>query len=159
MPRARGFRYDRCVVKGANVLLAVGLALAPACGPVPGGKLAGTERPVPRDWASTLPGGKEICEIEARPANPTSIQLECFAYEGHVYAQSHRFALSKWWPVTSWAAVWIENPDVTVRLGDDLYKVTAVRVGDAAERRPVLRFRGYDPVPEGIVLFRFEPRG
>ena len=123
-----------------------------ASSPAPSGRFR-------RDWASTLPGGKEICEIEARPANPTSIQLECFAYEGHVYAQSHRFALSKWWPVTSWAAVWIENPDVTVRLGDDLYKVTAVRVGDAAERQPVLRFRGYDPVPEGIVLFRFEPRG
>ena len=61
--------------------------------------------------------------------------------------------------MTSWAAVWIENPDVTVRLGDDLFKVTAVRVSDAAEREPVLRFRGYDPVPEGIVLFRFEPRG
>ena len=37
--------------------------------------------------------------------------------------------------------------------------MTAVRVADAAQREPVLRFRGYDPVPEGIVLFRFEARG
>jgi hypothetical protein len=157
VPTARPFRYDRGVFRRANVLLAVVLAFA--CGPVPGGKLAGTEKPVPADWASTLPNGREICEVEARPAKPTSIQIECFAYEGHVYAQSHRWALASWWPVTSWAAVWIENPDVTVRLGDELFKVTAVRVSDAAQREPVLRFRGYDPVPEGIVLFRFEPRG
>ena len=30
---------------------------------------------------------------------------------------------------------------------------------DPAEREGVLRFRGYQPVPEGIVVFRFEPRG
>jgi hypothetical protein len=34
-----------------------------------------------------------------------------------------------------------------------------VRVIDAAVRDPILVDRGYDPVPEGIVLFRFEPRG
>lgn len=142
----------------AGLFAAVG-ALALGCGPVHGGRLSGTEKPVPPEWASTLPGGREICEVEARPAEPSSIQLECFAFEGHVYAQSHRWALASWWPVTSWAAIWIENPDVRVRLGDALYPVTAVRVTDAAQRESVLRFRGYDPVPEGIVLFRFEPRG
>jgi hypothetical protein len=34
----------------------------------------------------------------------------------------------------------------------------AVRVGEAAEREAALAFRGYDPVPDGIVLFRFERR-
>jgi len=106
-----------------------------------------------------LEDGKGLCEIEARPADPHSIQLECFVWEGALMAQSHRWALSRWWPVKSWAAIWLEYPDVTVRLGDDLYALRAVRVSDAAQRDAILHQRGYDPIPEGIVVFRFEPRG
>lgn len=138
-------------------LLAVFLAVA--CGPVPGGALKGTVAPVPADWSQALGGDRAFCEVEARPADPHSIQLECFLLEGNLYAQSHRWALASWWPVTSWAAIWIEHPDVKVRIGDQLYELRAVQVTDPAERGPVLQFRGYQPVPEGIVLFRFEPRG
>ena len=112
----------------------------------------------PADWSSLVPDRK-ICEIEARPTEPTSIQLECFSKGGRLYAQSHRWALAPWWPVESWAAVWIAHPDVKVRLGSALYELRAVRVTDAAERDPILASRGYQPIPEGIVLFRFDPRG
>src|SRR5262249_42444260 len=63
--RAARFRHDRRVVKSASVLstLSLALALAVACGPVPGGKLGGTERAVPPDWAASLPGGVQICEV------------------------------------------------------------------------------------------------
>jgi hypothetical protein len=54
--------------------------------------------------------------------------------------------------------VWIEHPDVKVRLGDAIYELRAVRVSDAGERDPILMDRGYEPVPEGIVLFRFDAR-
>jgi hypothetical protein len=142
----------------ARLLLVSLLAAAFACGPVPGGRLRGTAAPVPPDWSAALDGDKEMCEIESRPSDPHSIQLECFLYERALWAQSHRWALASWWPVKSWAAIWIEEPDVRVRLGDRLYDLRAVRVDDPALREPILRARGYDPVPDGIVLFRFEPR-
>jgi hypothetical protein len=133
--------------------------LAAACGPVPGGALSGQAAAAPASWQGELPSGRRICEIEARPAHPYSIQVECFLFEDKLHVQSHRWALSSWWPVQSWAAVLIANPDVRVRLGDELFDLRAVRVLDEAQRESVLRFRGYDPVPPGIVVFRFEPRG
>ena len=50
------------------------------------------------------------------------------------------------------------NPILRVRIGDRIYELRAVRVTDAAQRRTMLNERGYDPVPDGIVLFRFDPR-
>lgn len=137
-------------------MLALGILVA--CGPIPGGRLSGQTAAIPRDWSAAVPDDRAICEIEARPEKPHSIQLECFVHDRKLYVQSHRWALAGWWPVQSWAGVWIEHPDVRVRLGDELYDVKATRVTDAQERQSVLAFRGYDPVPDGIVLFRFEPR-
>ena len=113
---------------------------------------------MPADWSTVLGDDRALCEIESRPSDPHSIQLECFLHDGQLLAQSHRWALASWWPVKSWAAVWLENPDVRVRIGDSLYEVKAIRVSEADERESVLAFRGYDPIPAGIVVFRFEPR-
>lgn len=143
----------------ARPALAALLAVAClACGPVPGGSLSGTVTPAPSAWSADLPDGKRICEIESRPEKPHSVQLECFLYDGQLFVQSHRWALASWWPVESWAAIWIAHPEVKVRLGSELFELQAVRITDAAQRESVLRFRGYDPVPPGIVLFRFDPR-
>ena len=128
------------------------------CGPVPGGPLRGELAPVPPDWSGPLGGDRSFCEVESRPADPHSIQLECFTHDGALYAQSHRWALAEWWPVESWAAIWLEHPDVRVRIGEQIFELRAVRVTDSAVREPILKERGYDPVPEGIVLFRFEAR-
>lgn len=73
--------------------------------------------------------------------------------------QSHRWANASWWPTKSWAVIWAEQPGVRVRIDDALYEVDAVKVSDAEKRETVLKFRGYDPVPEGIVVFRFDRRG
>ena len=134
------------------------LAFALACGPIPGGRLSGKITEPPPAWKNVLDGGHGFCEIESRPADPHSIQLDCFIYEDALYAQSHRWALAPWWPVESWAAIWIANPDVKVRIGDAIYELTAVQVQERAERDAILRLRGYDPPPEGIVVFRFDPR-
>jgi len=141
-----------------RALLACAVAAAGfACGPVPGGPLAGEVAAAPAAWTDALGGDRAMCEIESRPAHPHSIQLECFAREGNLYVQSHRWALAKWWP-ESWAAIWLREPDVRVRLGDRIFELRAERVTDAALRKVMLNERGYDPVPEGIVLFRFDPR-
>lgn len=135
------------------------LILLVACGPVPGGSLRGNVEDPPADWSTALGGDKSLCEIESRAKDPHSIQLECFLYEDGLYVQSHRWALASWWPVESWAAIWIAEPDVRVRLGDEIFPMKAVQVVDPSLREAVLRLRGYEPVPEGIVLFRFEPHG
>ena len=134
------------------------LGLALGCGPVPGGSLSGAVAPAPATWTEALGGEKAFCEIESRPVDPHSIQLECFVVDGALYAQSHRWALASWWPTESWAAIWLAHPDVRVRIGERIYELHAVRVTDTAVRDPILKDRGYDPVPDGIVLFRFEER-
>lgn len=139
-------------------LAALALGLALGCGPLPGGSLGGEVTPLPSDWSAVLGGERAFCEIESRPQDPHSIQVECFLYEGQLYAQSHRWALADWWPVESWAAIWLARPDVRVRIGEQIFELRAVHVTDAAVREPLLKRRGYDPVPEGIVLFRFEAR-
>jgi hypothetical protein len=131
--------------------------LVAACGPVPGGSLRGSVAPVPAEWSAALPEGRKFCEVESRPERPHSIQLECFLYEDALFVQSHRWALASWWPVESWASIWIAHPEVRVRLDGKLYELKAVHVTDPALREPVLRYRGYDPVPAGIALFRLEP--
>jgi len=122
-------------------LAALALLVTAGCGPVPGGSLSGAVTPAPADWSSVVEDGHEFCEVD-----------------GTLYAQSHRWALASWWPVDSWAAIWIEEPEVRVRFGDQLFELRAVHATDPAERERVLRFRGYDPVPAGIALFRFEPQ-
>ena len=138
-------------------LAAAAIAFALACGPVPGGSLHGELTLPPAAWSDVLGGERAMCEIEARPADPHSIQLECFSRDGQLYVQSHRWALADWWP-ESWAAIWLEEPDVRVRIGDAIYELRAVRLTDAALRETMLNERGYDPVPDGIVVFRFDPR-
>jgi hypothetical protein len=133
--------------------------MAVACGPIPGGSLAGEVRPAPSEWEVALEGDRAICEIESRPADPHSIQLDCFLHDGKLYVQSHRWAFASWWPTESWALVWIAHPDVRVRVGSSIFELDAVHVTDAAERSPILQARGYDPVPDGIALFRFDRRG
>jgi hypothetical protein len=142
----------------APYVAALALALALGCGPVPGGSLAGEAAPVPADWTAALGGDRAFCEVESRPADPHSIQVECFVVDGALHAQSHRWALADWWPVESWAAIWLAHPDVRVRIGERIFELRAVRVTDPATREPILAQRGYDPVPDGIVLFRFAAR-
>ena len=138
-----------------SILFCLGLA---SCGPIPGGSLGGQLAEIPAEWSSVIDDGKAFCEIESRPSDPHSIQLECFLHEGSLYAQSHRWALASWWPVESWAAIWIDHPAVRVRIGQSIFELQANQVTEERPRASVLGFRGYAPIPDGVVLFRFERR-
>ena len=140
------------------VALALATVLHSACGPIPGGSLKGTLAPPPAQWAKVLDGDGGVCEVESRPEDPHSVQLYCFLYEGALYAQSHRWALAWWWPTESWPLVWMGHPNVKVRIGASLFELTAVYVTSDEERTPVMASVGYEPPPEGIALFRFDPR-
>ena len=137
--------------------IVAGLVLV-GCGPIPGGALDGERASAPADWGAFLASEGAVCEVESRREAPHSIQLYCFVHNGGLYAQSHRWALSPWWPTQSWASIWLENPEVRVRIDDALFDLVAVPVTRAEVREPVIASLGYDPVPDGIVLFRFGPR-
>jgi hypothetical protein len=121
-------------------------------------RLPGLARPAPTSWTTVIEDDKRFCEIEARSDGPHSIQLECFLFEDELYVNSHRFVLADWWPVVSWAAIWLEYPQVRVCIGDSIFLRNAVAVKDPKTRDSILRMRGFDPPPEGIIVFRFDPR-
>ena len=129
-----------------------------ACGPVPGGSLEGTLATPPSDWSDALSDGRAFCEVESRPSEPHSIQLDCFVHEGRLHVHSHRWAFAPWWPTQSWAAIWVEQPEVLVRIDTALFELRAVHITNASERSAILESRGYDPVPDGIAVFRFDDR-
>ena len=140
-------------------LVALSLALLGlACGPVPGGRLSGEVAPLPADWAPLTRGLDGMCEVESRPSDPHSIQLQCYTHAGAMYVHSHRWALAAWYPFRSWAEIWLEEPDVRVRLGSSIYELYAEEVTSIRQRDAVLASRGYEPVPDGIVLFQLRPR-
>ncbi len=142
------------LANAARSILLPGLILAgiAACGPVPGGELAGEIAVVPSNWNEVL-DEKAFCEIESREANPHSIQLECFLFDGELHVQSHRWVDASWWPMESWASIWQQEPNVVVRIGNDLFRLTAHVV--TGTRHEILTARGYEPIPDGIVVFKF----
>ena len=141
-------------------LLTLSIALLGiGCGPVPGGKLSGEAASLPADWAPLTQGLDGVCEVESRPSDPHSIQLQCYTHEAALYVHSHRWALAAWYPFESWAEIWLDEPEVRVRLGSSIYLLYAEEVTSIRRRDAVLASRGYDPVPDGIVLFQLRSRG
>ena len=96
--------------------------------------------------------------IPMRPEAYDAFVEDCVASYASDNVESHRWAQAPWWPVKSWAQVWIEHPEVRVRIGDSLYDLVATPLPAGEQRTAILAERGYDPVPDGIVLFRFDPR-
>ncbi len=137
------------VAKRVAFDLATALALLTgaltACGPVPGGSLGGTLSTPPSDWSDVLGDDRAFCEIESRPSEPHSIQLECFVHDGRLYVQSHRWAFAPWWPTRSWASIWIEEPEVIVRIVSSLFELRAVHVTLASDPAVLERVRASLP--------------
>ena len=136
-----------------RVMMILTVLLLGACGPVPGGLLAGTRSATPESWHDVM-GDTKICEVQSRPAKPHSIQLSCFLFEDKLYVQSHRWVTAPWWPGTSWALIWQEQPLITVRLDQSLYALEAVPVVEPGQRAKILHFRQYNSPPDGIVVFQ-----
>ena len=99
-----------------------------------------------------------ICEIESRPEDPHSVQLQCYVHDSELYVHSHRWALASWYPFESWASIWLNHPEVRVRFGESIYELYTQRVTETVRRAEILTARGYDPVPEGIVVFHLRGR-
>ena len=120
-----------------------GLLLAAGCGGpfliFPGGELSGeVVDPTPVDWSFV---DSSFIDLETRPADPYSVQLNYFVKEGKLYvdpAEGRR-----------WLDHIRQDPNVRVRFAGKIYPLVAIRVEDPVE------LEGFDP--ERLV-YRLDPR-
>ena len=139
-----------------STLLLAGLALA--CGPIvmiPGGRLSGTEAPVPTEWSFT--DEVDTVQLETRPDDPYSVNIWGTAVGTSFYVAGRA------------GSGWVENatadPDVRLRVGDAIYSLRAVAVEDESEVDALLAAMivkyDFEPDPEdraGARAFRLEKR-
>lgn len=95
-----------------------------------GGQLTGTERPVPPSWDFT----KEVdtLQIETRPADPYSVNVWGVASNGNFYVAASDSGEA------AWASAIEAQPQVRLRIGDDIYSLIATRVDDPRELENVI---------------------
>lgn len=138
------------------------LLLAPlilSCGPVvgiPGGSLSGTVRPVPADWAFS--DEVSTIQIETNPGDPYSVNVWCIGIGPRLYVAGSRSG-----------STWVDNlrtdPRARVRMGSDLYELTAIETEDEKERNAyvealVAKYEWELDAEQqaDATLFRLEPR-
>lgn len=105
---------------------AVLLCLCGCGGPLlifPGGQLSGTEVNEPvADWSFV---DSQFLELETRPQNPRSVQLNYVVRDGNLYIDP---AEGK-----TWLQHLRADPNARVRFGDRIYPVRAILVGQPGE--------------------------
>jgi hypothetical protein len=142
-----------------SILLIALLSLSVVgCGPIvtlPGGSLSGTVKPVPSDWSFS--DEVDTVQLETRPGDPYSVNVWTVAVGERLYIASAKRD-------QTWAQNILADPLVRLRIGEDLYELSATLTEDAAERDAFLLAakRKYDYEADAAaseaVLFRLEPR-
>lgn len=127
-----------------------------ACGVVPGPPLEGSLREVPESWAFV--DSDALCQLEVDSSAPRSVTVGCYAVDGVLHIHSHRWASAPRIAGESWTTTVDRDPNVRVLLDESLYAMQIVPVVDASTRRAILADRGFDPVPDGIRVFRLIAR-
>ena len=111
-----------------NRLIAISsLLLVVGCGPfvlLPGGKLDGAAVPAPNDWSFT--DDVTTVQLETRPEDPYSVNIWAVGMGSGLYL--HRGAKR-----SSWVEHIEVNPNVRIRIGDELYDLRASRVESQEE--------------------------
>jgi hypothetical protein len=105
---------------------------------IPGGALSGEVAPSPASWEGT---DAAFLDLELRPGNPYSVQLNYVVKDGKLYidpAEGRR-----------WFDYLRENASVRARLSGKVYDLTAVLVGKPGE------LSGFDPTR---FVYRLDPR-
>jgi len=120
----------------------VALVVSTGCGGpalvIPGGALSGPVVAVPESWEGT---DAAFLDLEVRPGNPYSVQLNYVVADGKLYidpAEGRR-----------WFDYLREDERVRVRLSGDVYELKAVLVGRPGE------LSGFD---SDRYIYRLDPR-
>ncbi|MCY4057398.1 MAG: hypothetical protein OXG44_05305 [Gammaproteobacteria bacterium] len=114
---------------GARLTFAViAMLVLAACEPTfvfAGGKLAGTERPMPIDWGFTE--DFDTVQIETRPTDPYSVNVWGVSVNRSFYVAASDAGDA------TWAQAIEAEPRVRLRVGDDIYPLLAKRTEDPQE--------------------------
>ncbi len=126
-------------------------------GPIPGGRLSGEVLPVPEDWS--VYGAVELVQLETRPDDPYSINIWGIGIGKDYYIASGGGGES------SWVDHMRVNPEVRLRIENNIFELKAVRVTDETELNQVLKSykEKYDMEAQAedaakAWLYRLEPR-
>jgi len=90
-----------------------------------GGKLAGTERPMPTDWGFTE--DFDTVQIETRPTDPYSVNVWGVGIDRDFFVAASDAGEA------TWAQAIEAEPRVRLRVGDDIYPLLAKRTEDPQE--------------------------
>ena len=124
----------------------------------PGQRLGGTEQPVPANFDEV--GLHDLVQLK--------VSGGLLPHVVNIWAVHMDDAIYVWTiPGTSWSQKVVEDPDVWVRVGDNVYPLTATKVSDDGERQQVFDvfmgkygqeitrrlFKGTTPTVEMFELF------
>ena len=114
--------------------------------------LTGTESTPPTEWR--LDGDKYPCLLELNRDKRPVIRINCFSIEGVLHTHSNRFVQVIDLFTESWVYTVARDNRVRVQVDGRTYALLAVPVNDDRRREIILKARGYDPIPDGIKVFR-----
>lgn len=101
-------------------------------GPLPGGPLAGkVHEGAVTDWS--FADGVHVAQLETNPADPYSVNVWCGTHHGKLYLPTSMTRGTEHPGEQQWTRNVILDPNVRVKLGDEIYLARANRVTDTAE--------------------------
>ena len=117
----------------------------------PGTRLSGT--PVDEanpDWSFMTDQQKVWLQVNTWYQIPHSITTISFVIDGELYIPCG------WCDTKRWPKLVADDPNVTVKIGDKLYRRTAVKVNDEAFKQSLFNAPGAPEIP-GVELYRMDP--
>ena len=106
----------------------IAVLAAAGCEPTfvfPGGELTGAEQPMPPSWDFTR--DFDTVQIETRPNDPYSVNIWGVSVDGDFYVAASDAADA------TWARAIEAEPQVRLRIGNDIYPLLATRTDDPKE--------------------------
>lgn len=94
-------------------------------GPIAGKRLSGDEKPFPSDWSFST--AHPYCAFESRPTAPHSVTVICFVVNGKMIVPSLGA------PDKDWPFYVLEDPNVRLKVGDDVYPARAARITEFSQ--------------------------
>ncbi len=104
------------------------------------------------NWSFLEGRNKIYVQMQTWYLLPHSITTTSWVTDNELYVPCGRCA-TKIWP--NYVA---KNADVRLKVNGFLYDRTAVRITDEAEKRHAMQLPAADPLPEGVWIYRMEPR-
>ncbi len=118
----------------------------------PGARLSGEWGEGDVDWSFVQPRQKIYVQTSTWYLIPHSVTTVAWSADGNLYVPCGRCD-TKRWPRNVAA-----NPNVVLKIGDQLFARRAVRIDDPGERKRLLAAAMGADVPAGTAVYRMEPR-